>query len=189
MRIESLSAAAKTGYDVTFDGEIRNILGRTFIQNDRGSILRGSGAGAQTIYTNSLDLDSELGSIGTVTKPIVMVLFQIFHTGVVGVPAVQKPIHLDAEAGTDLFLDVTAIRADSQTPSNVAIQPVIGPIKRDTTRSSSSVTVANSPTRDDRQAAGRRRPARLAAGSARSSRTSTPSATSGPTARPTATAA
>ncbi|MEO6494544.1 MAG: hypothetical protein ABIP99_17070 [Ilumatobacteraceae bacterium] len=127
--IESLRSAATTGFDITIDGDIVNNIGSLRITNDRGSILRGSDAGSETFYANRVTLDSELGSIGTVAQPITLVLFQITHTGVVGVPATLKLIHLDAEAGADIFLDVTILRRDSLTANTAALNPVISSIK------------------------------------------------------------
>ncbi len=127
--IESLRDTATTGNDVTIDGDIVNNIGSLRITNDRGSILRGSDVGSETFYANRVTLDAELGSIGTVAQPITLVLFQITHTGVVGVPATLKLIHLDAEAGADIFLDVTTIRRDSLVANASPLNPVISSIK------------------------------------------------------------
>ena len=64
--IESLRPTATTGFDITIDGDIRNIIGHTTIDNQRGSILRGTDGGTETFYSNTITLDSELGSLGTV---------------------------------------------------------------------------------------------------------------------------
>ena len=127
--IESLRATPATGFNLTIDGDIRNTIGNTHLTNQRGSILRGTDGGTETFYSNTITLDSELGSLGTVPNPLTLVLFQIFHTGEVGVPAVLKPVALDAEAGQDLYLDLTVLRRDSLTANTGAINPVIGPIK------------------------------------------------------------
>ena len=127
--IESLRGAATTGYDLTIDGDIVNNIGSLRITNDRGSILRGTDAGSETFYANRVTLDAELGSIGTVAQPITLVLFQITHTGEVGVPATLKLIHLDAEAGVDVFLDVTTIRRDSLVANTAPLNPVVASIK------------------------------------------------------------
>ncbi|MGU3646985.1 hypothetical protein ACLBXX_18660 [Microbacterium sp. C23T] len=127
--IESLRATKTTGFDITYDGDIRNNLGSTRITNHRGSILRGTDAGDEVITSNRVTLDAEQGSIGTIPNPIALVLVQIFHTGEIAVPAVLKPVFLDAEAGQDLYLDVTTLRRSSLTASTAPIAPVLGPIK------------------------------------------------------------
>ena len=90
--IESLRPTAATGFNLTIDGDIRNTIGNTHLTNQRGSILRGTDGGTETFYSNTITLDSELGSLGTVPNPLTLVLVQIFHTGEVGVPAVLKPV-------------------------------------------------------------------------------------------------
>ncbi|GAB3043216.1 hypothetical protein GCM10027052_26710 [Parafrigoribacterium mesophilum] len=127
--IESLRGAATTGHDLTIDGDIVNNIGSVRVTNDRGSILSGTDAGPETIFANRVTLDTELGSIGTVAQPITLALFQITHTGEVGVPATLKPIHLGAEAGADIFLDVTTIRRDSLTANTAPLNPVVSSIK------------------------------------------------------------
>ncbi|WP_203230655.1 calcium-binding protein [Agromyces humi] len=127
--IESLRDAATTGFDLTIDGDIVNTIGSLRIANDRGSILRGADAGSESFFANRVTLDSELGSIGTVAQPITLVLVQITHTGEVGIAPTLKLIHLDAEAGVDLFLDVTTVRRDSLSANTAPLNPVISSIK------------------------------------------------------------
>ena len=130
LRIESIRGPPTTGFDITIEGDIRNILGSTTIDNDRGSILVGTDAGAETFHSNQAYLDSELGSIGTIPHPVRLVLYEIFHTGELGVPATLKPVVLDGEAAVDIYLELTTLRRSSTTPApGTAYAPVIGPLK------------------------------------------------------------
>ena len=131
MRIESLRGPPTTGFDLTIDGDIRNLIGSTTITNDRGSILAGSDAGTETFYRQHRATSTpSSGRSAPSPNPIRLVLFQITHTGEVGVPATLKPVALDAEAGVDLFLDADHGPALTRSPRSTApITPHIGPIK------------------------------------------------------------
>ena len=72
-------APATTGYDLTINGNISNTIGSTSIQNDRGNIA----VGAAAVFTsNQLNLDSDLGSIGSLANPVHAVLVQWDCSGV-----------------------------------------------------------------------------------------------------------
>ena len=113
--------------NLTIFGDIFNIVGTTTIRNDRGNIL--AGPAGPTFYSNRAFLDSELGSIGTIPIPIRLVLFQITHTGEVGVAAIFKDAVLDLEAGTNAYLELTVLRRSSTTASSADVAADIGPLK------------------------------------------------------------
>ena len=94
------------------------------------AIGKDTGNQVETFYSNRAFLDSEEGSIGTIPNPIRLHLFQITHTGVDdGSPATLKVAVLDAEAGLNMYLELTVDRRDSLADSGAAIAPVIGPLR------------------------------------------------------------
>ena len=119
---------ATTGYDLTINGNIDNTIGSTQIQNDRGNIAVGASA---VFTTNQLNLDSDLGSIGTLANPIHAVLVQWDCSGTLFCSGPHpQTVVLTGEAGNDFFLDLTTIRRDSTTAHlTTALTPVIGPLK------------------------------------------------------------
>ena len=130
LRIESIRGPPATGFDLTIEGDIWNIVGSTIITNDRGSIFVGTDSGTETFYSNKAFLDSELGSIGTIPNPVRLYLFQITHTGVDGVAAVFKDAVLNGEAGLDMYLELTVDRRSSTTAAlSTSVKPFIGPLK------------------------------------------------------------
>ena len=145
VRIESIrgppSATQCSGAacNLTIYGDIYNIVGTTTIRNDRGTIL--AGPAGPTFYSNRAFLDSELGSIGTIPIPIRLVLFQITHTGEVGVPATFK----DAVARRrgrrqNIYLELTVLRRSSTTASPRTSRRTSGRSRPGTTSTSRSTT-------------------------------------------------
>ena len=66
--------------------------------------------------SNQLNLDSDLGSIGSLANPIHAVLVQWDCSGTLFCSGPHpKTVVLTGEAGTDFFLDLTTIRRDSTT--------------------------------------------------------------------------
>ena len=119
--------AAATGFDLTINGDIRNTIGSTTIENDRGNIA----VGASAVFTsNVLHLNSDLGSIGSLANPVRAVLVQWDCSGTLFCTSPHpKPVVLTAEAGVDVFIDLTTIRRDSTTAAvSTALVPIIGPI-------------------------------------------------------------
>ena len=123
----SLTQCSGAPCNLTIFGDIYNIVGTTTIRNDRGDIL--AGPAGPTFYSNRAFLDSELGSIGTIPIPIRLVLFQITHTGELGVPATFKDAVLDGEAGQNMYLELTVLRRSSTTASSADVAANIGPLK------------------------------------------------------------
>ncbi len=123
----SMTACAGSPCNLTIFGDIYNIVGTTTIRNDRGNIL--AGPAGPVFHSNRAYLDAELGSVGTIPVPVRLVLYQITHTGVVGVAATYKDAVLDAEAGTDMYLEVAVIRRSSTTASNADVAVLISNLK------------------------------------------------------------
>ena len=122
--IQSLSTVAKTGYDISVQGSILNVIGSTSIKNDRGSIV----AVAGTHTSNQLFLDSDLGSVGSLANPFNVILVQ-YARGPPASPTPEYPVVLHAEVGVDIFLNLTMVRRDSlSSAQGTAIAPVIGPV-------------------------------------------------------------
>ena len=80
-------------------------------------------------HSNPSPSTPKQGSIGTIPNPIVLVLVEIFHTGEVGVPAVLKPVVLDAEAGHEPLPRRHDAAPRLARREQRPIAPVIGPIK------------------------------------------------------------
>ena len=126
------NSPSTSAYPLTLNGSIQNTIGSTTIRNDRGSILAGDTPSNAVITTNVLHLNSDTGSIGSSAHPIRIVLVQWACT--IDLPycasSATHPVVLTAEAGVDIFLDLTTIRRDSTSAAvSTPLQPVIGPIK------------------------------------------------------------
>ncbi|HEY3921306.1 MAG TPA: carbohydrate-binding protein, partial [Gaiellaceae bacterium] len=131
--VESARGPPTTGFDMTFQGGISNIIGDTTLRNDRGDIIVASGAGPFT--SNALHLIATDGSVGCATNdpscasssPLDAVLVQ-YATGPTGSPTIQDVV-LDGTAFDDFHLTLTTVRRDSTVASSADITPVIGPLK------------------------------------------------------------
>jgi hypothetical protein len=92
--------------NVTLNGVIDNPIGTTNITNTGGSILDANGG---LIRSNIIDLDATNGSIGVSATPVDIELMETNG----------RPESLTANAGTDIFIDLTGISLGGNTTVNV----------------------------------------------------------------------
>ena len=113
--------------DIVLDGAIENPIGHTYIQNERGSILAddgnylgiedftvtGNDTDHELIRTNKLELDADTGSIGQQDGPRVPIEAEIIQFR--DEANTLYDIRVQAEALTDVVLDLTANRRSGET--------------------------------------------------------------------------
>ena len=119
-------------YNITFQGGISDIIGKTTLINERGDIVVDTEG---PFTSNKLYVTATEGSVGCATddqecktsKPLDAILID-YATGPTGSPS-PKTFEVEGTAFEDLHLNLTVVRRTSATKSTAPLEPKIGTLR------------------------------------------------------------